>query len=116
MPLNADVTSSLHSKAQTATEVVRRALYVCLSFSFLYNPHINTYIKYPNIHPTTAVHIPQAKFAATLKDHLGERTVFFLYDALPHYTVGQWPANIDYSLDLGSVLTMLKLAMANLGA
>ena len=49
--------------------------------------------------------------------------IFFIYllycnadDALPHYSVGEWPANAPtYGLDLGTVLTMLQLEMQNVG-
>lgn len=44
-------------------------------------------------------------------------TKFYLYDALPHYSVGiDWPANIaGYGLELGQVLQTLKQAMARQG-
>lgn len=35
-----------------------------------------------------------AAFAAALGRKLGPSTAFFLYDALPHYSVGSWPANV----------------------
>jgi hypothetical protein len=41
---------------------------------------------------------------------------FFLYDALPHMTVGKWPANVPtYGMDLGEILGLLDTAMAKLG-
>ena len=64
-------------------------------------------------HAQTAVEL--ADYAATLKATLGDKTVFFLYDAIPHYAVGSdWPANTfaaHYKLELGAVLTLLKDVM-----
>lgn len=43
------------------------------------------------------------------------RSRFYLYDALPHYSVGPWPANLDYGLDLGAILVPLQARMASRG-
>lgn len=45
-------------------------------------------------------------------------TQLFLYDALPHYSVGSaWPPNLPgYGLELGEVLTLLRPAMLKHGA
>lgn len=63
-------------------------------------------------HAQTAVEV--AQFAAKLKAGLGETTVFFLYDALPHFAVGDaWPPNTGhaYQMELGQTITMLQAAM-----
>jgi hypothetical protein len=61
-------------------------------------------------HAQTAAEL--AGYAATLKAALGSGTVYYLYDALPHYAVGsEWPANTfaaHYNLELGAVLTQLQ--------
>lgn len=71
---------------------------------------------------TTATEI--AEFAATVGTGVSPQTVrFFLYDALPHYSVRDvngggvvWPANLpSYGLDLGIVLTLLQGAMLEKG-
>jgi len=54
-----------------------------------------------------------AKYAAAIQKSLPDAKLF-LYDALPHYDVGEdWPANeAGYGLELGDVLTRLRAAMA----
>jgi len=43
-------------------------------------------------------------------------TRFFLYDALPHFSVGAWPANLPaYGLELGAILAGLQREMASRG-
>ena len=68
-------------------------------------------------HAQTAAEL--AGYAAALKKGLGADTIFFLYDAIPHYAVGsEWPANTfaaHYELELGAVLTQLKAAMGAKG-
>ena len=70
-----------------------------------------------------------AAFAKTLAEGLQQQGLqqplpkFFLYDALPHMTVdksssspggGKWPRNVpSYDLDLGTLLRLLRTAMAN---
>jgi hypothetical protein len=62
-----------------------------------------------------------ADFAAVLASKL-PATKLFLYDALPHYSVGSsWPANAPppagaWDMDLLDVLTRLRAAMAQRGA
>jgi hypothetical protein len=65
-----------------------------------------------------------AAFAKTLAEGLQQPLIpkFFLYDALPHMTVdksssspggGKWPRNVpSYDLDLGTLLRLLRTAMA----
>eukprot|EP01043_Picozoa_sp_COSAG02_P019318 COSAG02_NODE_925_length_15858_cov_4.267276_11_plen_375_part_00 len=63
-------------------------------------------------HAETAEQV--AAFAGRLKSTLGNETAFYLYDALPHYRVGdKWPANkpSHYDMELGTVLSQLITAM-----
>ena len=57
--------------------------------------------------------------ASTLKAKLGDATAFYLYDALPHFRVGdKWPANqigSHYGMELGAVLIQLQTAMSARG-
>lgn len=53
-----------------------------------------------------------ATWAAGQAKHHPEPPIFFLYDALPHMTVGKWPRNVpQYDLDLGTLLSLLKSSM-----
>lgn len=66
-------------------------------------------------HNETALQL--AHFASALKRGLGNDTIFFLYDALPHYAVGtEYPANVaGYDLELGAILNTLAPAMSDRG-
>jgi hypothetical protein len=53
-----------------------------------------------------------ADFAAGLTKGFKQQPMFFLYDALPHMSVGTWPRNApNYDLDLGTLLSLLQPAM-----
>ena len=68
-------------------------------------------------HAETAQEI--AAFASGLKATLGSGTAFYLYDAMPHYSVGaKWPANTPFGnhhMELGAILSQLRSAMTAKG-
>ena len=73
-------------------------------------------------HATTAANtadFAKGLIAGNIGGKTGGKAAFFLYDALPHFAVGDaWPANTmgaKYGLELGAVLTALKAAMVAKG-
>ena len=71
---------------------------------------------------TLAVTVHEAAaYAAAVQAALGPAASLFLYDALPHFAVGEkWPQNpggprAQFGLELGSVLQQLREAMAAKG-
>jgi len=64
-------------------------------------------------HSTTAEEL--AAYASVMATGF-PRAKFYLYDALPHYRAGNFPANIPaYDLDLSDILTLLRTAMVKKG-
>lgn len=98
-----------------ATNLERLATYFAsggkVRFWQLASSFSRTHVNCPN--QTFDVTVNEASsYAAAVQSAL-PRAELFLYDALPHYSVGnKWPANKDMGLELGSVLSQLQKAMA----